>query len=60
MNAQKKENVRTQKTCALIRKTFREMLIETDYNQISIKKLTERADIKQHFEEREERTYAGN
>ena len=45
MNAQKKENVRTQKTCALIRKTFREMLIEMDYNQISIKKLTERADI---------------
>ena len=45
MNAQKKENIRTQKTCALIRKTFREMLIEMDYNQISIKKLTERADI---------------
>ena len=45
MNAQKKENVRTQKTCALIRKTFHEMLIEMDYNQISIKKLTERADI---------------
>ena len=31
MNAQKKENIRTQKTCALIRKTFREMLIEMDY-----------------------------
>lgn len=45
MAVQKQEDMRARKTRAAIRKAFREMLMEMDYDQISIKELTERADI---------------
>lgn len=45
MTAQKQEDMRARKTRAAIRGAFREMLLEMDYDQITIKKLTELADI---------------
>lgn len=45
MTGQKQEDMRTRKTRAAIQKAFREMLKEMDYNQITIKELTEHADI---------------
>lgn len=45
MAVQRQEDMRTRKTRTAIRKAFREMLKEMDYDQISIKELTERADI---------------
>lgn len=41
----KKEDLRIQRTKNAIRKTFEEMICEMDYEQISIKELTERANI---------------
>ena len=42
---QGKEDLRIQKTREAIHKTFEEMICEMDYEQISIKELTERARI---------------
>ena len=45
MERKAKSDLRYKKTETLIQKTFYEMLLEMDYPQISIKKLTERAEI---------------
>ena len=45
MNNAKKEDLRIIRTKEAIRKTFEEMICEMDYEQISIKELTERARI---------------
>ena len=45
MNNAKKEDLRVIRTKEAIRKTFEEMICEMDYEQISIKELTERARI---------------
>ena len=41
----KKEDLRVQRTKEFIRKTFEEMICEMDYEQISVKELTQRAKI---------------
>ena len=43
MTKTNKEDLRVTKTLKAIRKTFREMICEMDYDQITIKELTERA-----------------
>ena len=43
MNDTGKEDLRVIRTKEAIRKTFEEMICEMDYEQISIKELTERA-----------------
>ena len=40
-----KEDLRTKRTKALIRKAFEEMICEMDYEQMTVKELTERATI---------------
>lgn len=45
MPDRKKEDMRIQRTKQAIRKNFEEMICEMDYEQISIKELTERAHI---------------
>ena len=45
MATDKKEDLRIQKTKEAIRKAFKEMICEMDYEQISIKELTQRARI---------------
>ena len=45
MNDTGKEDLRVIRTREAIRKTFEEMICEMDYEQISIKELTERARI---------------
>ncbi len=45
MATDKKEDLRIQKTKEAIRKAFEEMICEMDYEQISIKELTQRARI---------------
>ncbi len=40
-----KEDLRARRTRAFIRKAFEEMICEMDYEQISIKELTKRANI---------------
>ena len=45
MAASQKEDPRIKRTRESIRKTFKEMICEMDYEQISIKELTERAGI---------------
>ena len=45
MNNANKEDLRVIRTKEAIRKTFEEMICEMDYEQISIKELTERARI---------------
>lgn len=45
MGSTKKEDLRTRRTKECIRKAFEEMICEMDYEQISIKELTERANI---------------
>lgn len=45
MAANRKEDLRVQRTKESIRKTFEEMICEMDYEQITIKELTERARI---------------
>ena len=45
MNASGKEDLRVQRTKEIIRRTFTEMICEMDYEQITIKELTERARI---------------
>lgn len=45
MTATGKEDLRIQKTREAIRKTFEKMICEMDYEQISVKELTERARI---------------
>ena len=45
MNASGKEDLRVQRTKETIRRTFTEMICEMDYEQITIKELTERARI---------------
>lgn len=45
MNPTPKQDLRFVKNENLIRKTFREMMAETEYSKISIKELTERAQI---------------
>lgn len=45
MATQGKEDLRVQRTKEAIRKTFEEMICEMDYEQITIKELTERARI---------------
>ena len=45
MNDTGKEDLRVRRTKEAIRKTFEEMICEMDYEQISIKELTERARI---------------
>ena len=45
MTSSEKEDLRIQKTKEAIRKTFEEMICEMDYEQISIKELTQRARI---------------
>ena len=55
MEKSKKEDLRVTKTLLTIRQTFREMICEMDYEDITIKELTERAMINRktfylHFE----------
>lgn len=45
MAENKKEDLRVQRTKEFIRKTFEEMICEMDYEQISVKELTQRAKI---------------
>lgn len=45
MAADKKVDLRIQRTKDSIRKTFEEMICEMDYEQISVKELTQRAKI---------------
>ena len=45
MTADKKVDLRIQRTKDSIRKTFEEMICEMDYEQISIKELAQRARI---------------
>ena len=45
MEKRKKEDLRVVKTLETIRRTFREMICEMDYEEITIKELTERAMI---------------
>lgn len=45
MATDKKEDLRIQKTKEAIRKAFKEMICEMDYEQISVKELTQRAKI---------------
>ena len=45
MNGKEKEDLRVTRTREAIHSTFKEMICETDYDKITIKKLTERAGI---------------
>lgn len=45
MNERTKGDLRTKKTQASIRKVFRDMLLEMNYDEITIKALTEKAEI---------------
>ena len=45
MAENKKEDLRVQRTKEFIHKTFEEMICEMDYEQISVKELTQRAKI---------------
>ena len=45
MEEKKKEDLRVKKTREAIRSTFKEMICEMDYDQITIKELTQRAQI---------------
>lgn len=50
METAKKEDLRARRTKTFIRKAFEEMICEMDYEKISIKELTERANINEkHF-----------
>ena len=50
MSQKSKQDLRFIKNENLIRKTFREMIAETEYRKISIKELTQRAQInRKHF-----------
>ena len=45
MEMEKKEDLRIRKTREAIHRTFKEMICEMDYDQITIKELTQRAQI---------------